>query len=300
MPEKTRTFRKKEEYAFAYLMVAPSIIGLVILNIIPFFETIYMSFSKAAFFGDWEFAGLTNYKNMFQNPEFWQSTSNTLLFVLYTVPIGVILALIVAVLLNTEIKGKTTFRAVFFLPIVVAPAAVAMVWKWMFNTEFGIINIVLDSLGLPTNNWITNPSTVLFSCAIVSIWNTVGYDAILLLSGLQAIPNVYYEAARIDGASGIKQFFTITIPLVSPTMFFVIVMRAMNSLKVFDIIYMMIEKSNPAVKNARPLLGMFYHYSFEVGDKGYGSAIVIWTFLIISVFTLIQFIGQKKWVNYDV
>lgn len=297
---KSKRIKKRQEYGFAYLMVAPSIIGLVILNIIPFFQTIYMSFSKAAFFGEWEFAGLTNYRNMFENPEFWQATLNTLLFVLYTVPIGVILALIVAVLLNSEIKGKTIFRAIYFLPIVVAPAAVAMVWKWMFNTDFGIINITLDALGLPTNNWITNPSTVLISCAIVSIWSTVGYDAILILSGLQAIPDVYYEAARIDGASNIKQFFSITIPLVSPTMFFVVVMRAMNSLKVFDIVYMMIEKSNPARKNARPLLGMFYQYAFEVGDKGYGSAIVIWTFIIISVFTLIQFIGQKKWVNYDV
>lgn len=297
---KSKGTNKRQEYGFAYLMIAPSIIGLIILNIIPFFQTIYMSFSKASFFGDWEFAGLTNYMSMFKNSEFWQSTINTLLFVLYTVPVGVILALLVAVLLNSKIKGRTVFRAIYFLPVVVAPAAVVMVWKWMFNTDFGIINICLEGLGLPTNNWITNPSTVLISCSIVSIWSTIGYDTILILSGLQAIPDVYYEAARIDGANSVRQFFNITIPMVSPTMFFVVVMRAMNSLKVFDIVYMMIEKSNPARKNALPLLGLFYRYAFEVGDKGFGSAIVIWTFIIISVFTLIQFIGQKKWVNYDV
>lgn len=290
---------QRKDYVIAYLMVAPAIIGLIILNIVPFLETIYMSFSKSALFGAWEFAGLSNYIKMLQDSEVWQTTLNTLLFVVYTVPVGVALALILAVFINSEIRGRTIFRAIYFLPMVVAPAAVAMVWKWMFNTEFGIINNVLSSIGLPTTNWITNPSTVMLSCGIVAIWSAVGYDAILLMSGLQAISTTYYEAAKIDGAGSIKQFFSITVPLISPTMFFVVIMRTMSSLKVFDLIYMMIEDSNPAVKNARPLLGLFYRYSFEIGNKGYGSVIVLWTFFIISIFTVIQFVGQKKWVNYD-
>lgn len=291
---------QRNNYIFAYLMVAPSIIGLIILNIIPFLQTIYMSFSKSSLFGEWEFAGFQNYIKMFQDSEVWQATANTLLFVFYTVPVGIMLALILAVLLNSDIKGRTTFRTIYFLPMVVPPAAVALVWKWMFNTEFGIINTVLRSIGFPTTNWLTNPSTVMLSCSIVAIWSSIGYDAILLLAGLQQIPHTYYEAAKIDGANAVKQFFHITVPLLSPIMFFVVIMRCMSSLKVFDLIYMMIEDTNPAVKNARPLLGLFYRYSFEIGDKGYGSVIVIWTFFIISIFTIIQFIVQKKWVTYDI
>lgn len=295
----TATYQRKD-YLFGYLMVAPSIIGLIILNIVPFFETILMSVSKQSTFGDMKFVGLKNFTKMFHDAEIWQTTGNTLLFVFYTVPVGIILALVLAAFLNADIKGKTLFRAIYFLPVVVPPAAVALVWKWMYNTDYGIINSVLKAVGLRGVNWLSNPSTVMLSIAIVSIWSSVGYDAILLLAGLQQIPDNYYEAATIDGASAAKQFFYITMPLVSPTMFFVLIMRCMSSLKVFDLIYMMIGNTDPAVKNARPLLGLFYRYSFEIGDKGYGSAIVIWTFLLIGVFTLIQFIAQKKWVTYDI
>ena len=283
----SKSTRIRKEYFIAYMMVAPTIIGLIILNIVPFFKTIWMSFSKSALFGAWEFAGLKNYIDMFQSSEFWKATLNTLEFLILTVPIGIALSLILAGLLNAKIRGKTVFRAIYFLPMVVAPAAVAMVWKWMYNTEFGIINTVLRAVGLPTNNWLTNPSTVLLSVAVVAIWSAVGYDAILLLSGLQAIPLSYYDAARVDGAGGFKQFIYITLPLLSPTTFFVLIMRCMASLKVFDLIYMMVEDSNPAIQSARPLLGMFYRQSFEVGNKGYASAIVLWVFFIISIFTLL-------------
>ena len=155
------------------LMVAPTIIGLLVLNIWPFIETIYMSFSKSLPFGEFEFEGLDNYIEMFQNPEFWKATGNTILFCILTVPVGIFLALLVAVLLNSKIRGRTTFRAIFFLPMVVAPAAVAMVWKWMFNTEYGIINTLLGH----SVNWITDPNIVMITCAIVAIWSSIGYDA---------------------------------------------------------------------------------------------------------------------------
>ena len=161
------------------LMMAPTSLGLMILNIIPFFQTIYMSFSKTKAFGAYQFCGLENYLEMFRNAEFWKANWNSIYFCILTVPVGVFLALIVAVLLNAKIKGKTAFRAIFFLPMVVAPAAVAMVWKWIFNAEYGILNQVLG-----TNiRWLTDPKIVLVTCAIVSIWSSIGYDAVLLLSG---------------------------------------------------------------------------------------------------------------------
>lgn len=186
------------------VMIAPTIIGLMILNIIPFFQTIYMSFSKTKAFGAYQFCGLENYLEMFRNAEFWKANWNSLYFCILTVPVGVFLALIVAVLLNAKIKGKTAFRAIFFLP------------------------------------------------------------------------------------------------MVSPTLFVVLIMRLMASLKVYDLIYMMVEQTNPALTSAQSLMYLFYRESFVAGNKGYASAIVVWTVLLIGLVTLVQFIGQKKWVNYEV
>ena len=184
----------RDGYVWGYLMVAPTIIGLIVLNIVPFFQTIYMSFSKSKAFGAYQFCGLENYIEMFKSPEFWKATWNSIYFCILTVPIGVFLALLVAVLLNAKIKGKTAFRAIYFLPMVVAPAAVAMVWKWIFNTEYGILNSLLGN----NIRWLTDPKIVLITCAIVAIWSAIGYDAVLLLSGIQNISRTLYEAAGAD------------------------------------------------------------------------------------------------------
>ena len=291
--------KRTRKYGTGLLMIAPTIIGLIILNIIPLIQTFILSMQDASAFGAAQFVGLDNYIKMFQSSEMWKATFNTLLFVVYTVPVGIVISLVIAVLLNAKIKGKTLFRAVFFMPMIVAPAAIAMVWKLLFNAEFGIINTVLRTIGFEGTNWLTNDNTILLVCAIVTIWSAVGYDAIILLSGLQGISSTYYEAAKLDGASGIQSFFHITLPMVSPTLFFTIIMRVMGSLKVFDVIYMMIESSNPAINSARTLMGLFYRESFELGNRGYGSAIVIWTLFIIGAVTVIQFVGEKKLVNYD-
>ena len=278
------------------IMVAPTILGLLVLNIWPFIQAIYMSFSKSKPFGMFEFEGLDNYIEMFQNTEFWKANWNTIFFCVLTVPVGIFLALLVATLLNSKIRGRTTFRAIFFLPMVVAPAAVAMVWKWIFNSQYGIINTLL---GLHIG-WLTDSNIVLITCAVVQIWSNIGYDAVLLLAGLQNISPTLYEAADLDGASKTRQFFDITLPMVSPTLFVVLIMRLMSSLKVFDLIYMMVDDANPALNDAQSLMSLFYRESFIAGDKGYASAIVVWTVLLIGVVTVLQFVGQKKWVNYEV
>ena len=278
------------------IMVAPTILGLLVLNIWPFIQAIYMSFSKSKPFGMFEFEGLDNYIEMFQNTEFWKANWNTIFFCVLTVPVGIFLALLVATLLNSKIRGRTTFRAIFFLPMVVAPAAVAMVWKWIFNTQYGIINQLLSA----NIGWLTDSQIVLVTCSVVQIWSNIGYDAVLLLAGLQNISVSLYEAADLDGASKVRQFFSITLPMVSPTLFVVLIMRLMSSLKVFDLIYMMVDSSNPVLNDAQTLMSLFYRESFIAGDKGYAAAIVVWTVLLIGLVTLVQFIGQKKWVNYEV
>ena len=293
---KTRTKLGRQDTMWGLLMVAPTILGLVLLNFIPFIQTIILSFSSTKAFGAYQFSGLENYAKMFSDAEFWKATWNSIYFCILTVPVGVFLALLVATLLNAKIKGKTAFRAIYFLPMVVAPAAVAMVWKWMFNGQYGIINSILGA----HIQWLTNPNIVLIACAVVAIWSAIGYDAVLLLSGIQNISKTYYEAASLDGASKVQQFFSITLPMVSPTLFVVLIMRLMASLKVYDLIYMMVEQTNPSLTSAQSLMYLFYRESFVAGNKGYASAIVLWTVLLIGIVTAVQFIGQKKWVNYDV
>ena len=286
----------KREQNWAYIMVAPTIIGLIVLNLWPFVQTLYTSFCEHLGFGNYKFVGLQNYIDIFQRPEFWRATWNTIYFCILTVPLGLFLSLLVAMLLNAKIKGKGAFRTIFFLPMVCAPAAVTMVWRWIFNGEYGILN---QAMGTRVG-WITDPGVVMFACAIVAIWSNIGYDAVLLLAGLQNISKSYYEAASIDGASKVTQFFHITLPMVSPTLFVVMIMRLMASVKVYDLIYMMVEDTNPAVTSVQSLMYLFYRESFVAGSRGSGSAIVIWTVLLIGVVTVIQFAGQKKWVNYDV
>lgn len=286
----------KREQNWAYIMVAPTIIGLVVLNLWPFVQTLYTSFCEHLGFGHYKFVGFQNYIDIFQRPEFWRATWNTIYFCILTVPLGLFLSLLVAMLLNAKIKGKGAFRTIFFLPMVCAPAAVTMVWRWIFNGEYGILN---QAFGTHIG-WITDPNVVMIACAIVAIWSNIGYDAVLLLAGLQNISKSYYEAASIDGANKVTQFFHITLPMVSPTLFVVMIMRLMASVKVYDLIYMMVEDTNPAVTSVQSLMYLFYRESFVAGSRGSGSAIVIWTVLLIGLVTVIQFIGQKKWVNYDV
>jgi multiple sugar transport system permease protein len=286
----------RREENWGYIMIAPTIIGLIVLNIWPFIQTLYTSFCEHLGFGHYKFIGIGNYIDVFQRPEFWRATWNTIYFCILTVPIGLFLSLLVAMLLNAKIKGKGIFRTIFFLPMVCAPAAVAMVWRWIFNGEFGILNQILGT----HINWVTDSKVVMIACAVVAIWSNIGYDAVLLLAGLQNISKSYYEAANIDGANKMVQFFHITLPMVSPTLFVVMIMRLMSSVKVYDLLFMMVEETNPAVTSVQSLMYLFYRESFVAGSRGTGSAIVIWTVLLIGLITVVQFLGQKKWVNYDV
>lgn len=280
-------------------MVAPVIIGLIVLNIYPFIDSIIMSLYKSQGLGPAKFVGLQNYVKMFKDKQLWQSTWNSFYFVILTVPVGVFIALLLAVLLNSKIKGRDVYRCIYFLPMVVAPAAVAMVWRWIFNAEVGILNQMLSVFGIRGLNWLSDPNLAIVSIAIIAIWSAVGYDLVMILAGLQSISASYFEAAEIDGANAVQRFFNITVPLISPTLFFVVLMRTMNSLKQFDTVYLLIKQTNPAYKKSITLMVMFYREAFEKFNKGYASAIVMWSFVIIMIFTVFQFVAEKKLVHYD-
>ena len=295
-------FKKKgslNEALWGWAMVAPTIIGLIVLNIIPIFQTLKMSFHKSGDFGRNDiFVGFENYQRMLGDAQVWQATWNTFKYNLLVVPATVTLAIFLAVLLNSKIRGKHLYRTIFFLPMVAAPAAVTMVWKWLYNTDFGLINFVLGKMGIGQINWIEDPKIAMYSIALIGIWSTVGYSMILILAGLQEIPKDYYEAAKIDGASPAKQFFQITLPLVSPTLFFVVVTSIIQSMQVFDVIYMMEDIRSPAYDKTVSLVYLFYNNSFKYTDKGYGSTIVILLLVIILLITALQMKAQKKWVYY--
>lgn len=299
---KRKKYSKKavNEWCWAWFLIAPTIIGLIILNIIPMIQTFVLSFYKSGDFGRGNiFVGFTNYTKMFADTQVWSAVANTLLYTLIVVPGTIIISLILAVLLNGKIRGQSVFRTIYFIPMVAAPAAVTMVWKWLYNKQFGLINHMLTSVGLPAQDWINDPGIALLSISIIGIWSTIGYDMVLLLAGLQEIPKDYYEASDIDGAGPMRKFFMITLPLISPTMFFVTVTAIIQSMQVFDFIYMMIDVTSPAYNSAVSLVYLFYNNSFKYSDKGYGSAVVVLLLVIIMIITAIQLKIEKKWVNYN-
>lgn len=293
---KKGTSRERNEFMWGWLFILPTMVGLIILNIIPIFQTIYQSFFKTGDFGKGNiFIGAENYIRLLSDGEVWQSVLNTFKYAIVEVPFSIALSLVLAVLLNRKMKGVSTYRTIFFLPMVAAPAAVAMVWRWLFNTEFGLLNHVFHS----STQWISDPRIAVFSIAVIGIWSIIGYNMVLFLAGLQEIPRDYYEAADIDGANGIEQFFNITIPLLSPTIFFVSITRIIGGLQVFDLIFMVMDRNNPALYKTQSIVYLFYQNSFVENNKGYGSTIVVLLIAIIMVITVFQMIAQKKWVYYN-
>lgn len=288
-----------KRYMWAYGFIAPSLILICVLNLWPILQTFYFSLNEVRGFQSPVFVGLSNYMALFGDEEFWKSLMNTCIYTVVTVPVGVILSLITAVFLNASIKGKSFFRVLYFLPVISAPAAVAMVWRWLYNSDFGLINYILSVLHIQGPNWIADSRVVLGSVMIVGIWSLVGYNMVILLAGLQDIPGSYYEAAQIDGADSLKQFLHITVPLVSPTLFFVVLTTMISSLQVFDHIYMMLDSTNPALKSGESIVYLFYKYTFANNNKGYGSAIATVLLFLVMLLTVIQMKVQKKWVHYQ-
>lgn len=297
--EKMRKKSRKKEYGWGYLMISPLVLGLGIFYFYPVFKVFFDSFHEVGAFNKTKWIGLANYEKMFQDPVMWQALGNTVKYVIIIVPSTIILALLLATFLNMGIKGRSFFRVVYFIPAITMGAAVAMIWRWMYNGDYGIINFILNKLGMESVQFLSDPSTALVSISIVSIWSTVGYNMIILLAGIQGISKSYYEAAAIDGANGVKQFFHVTLPLVTPTLFFVMITSLISTFQTFDTIYMMVNKKSLAMEATQSMVVYFYRNAFEYSKKGYASALAVFLFLIIMVITAIQMKMQKKWVNYE-
>ena len=294
--KKKMTPRQKNEMIWGWAFILPTILGLIILNFYPAINTLWQSLCKTGDFGRGNtFVGVANYQKVLTSAETWQSLWNTIKYTIIEVPFGVIIAMVLAVLLNKKLKGTGAFRTIFFLPMVCAPAAIAMVWKWLYNQQFGLLNNIFG-----TNiAWISDPRIAWLSIAIIGVWSIIGYNMVLFIAGLQEIPGDYYEAAQLDGANGIQQFINITMPLLSPTTFFIVQTRLIGALTMFDLMFMVMDKTNVALNKTQSIVYLFYTYAFTNGDKGYGAAIVMVLVAFIMVVTFIVQRAERKYVFYN-
>ena len=173
-----------------------------------------------------------------------------------------------------------------------------MVWRWLYNSDYGLINYALSLIGIKGPWWLGDPKFSILAIAIVGIWSAIGYNMVILLAGLQEIPRDYYESASLEGAGPIKQFFSITLPLVSPSLFFVVITTVINALQVFDVIYLMFDSKSEVIMHTQSLVYLFFKHSFILSNKGYGAAIVVLLLVVIGLITALQMKLQKKWVHY--
>ena len=240
--------------------------------------------------------GIDNYRQVVRDPEFRTALWNTVAIAAPNVVLRLAFSLALAMALNSNIRFRSFYRIIFFMPVITMPVAIATIWKWLYDPAFGPINSVLDRLGLGRPEWLSNPETAIIAVVIVLLWSGVGYDMIIFLAGLQAIPKDYYDAAALDGAGSWQRFRDVTLPLLTPTTFFLLVIGVIASLQVFDLVFVMtrIDQTNQ--------LPTVVYYLYEEGFRNFrmGYAITVaWVLLaIILVFTLIQFRLQRRWVHY--
>lgn len=276
----------RKNHMAAFLFLTPSLLFFAIFFFFPLFFTIYLSFHQWDMLGDAVFIGFANYLSLMDDERFIKTLVNTFLFVGVTIVIMPALSLGVAILLNLVTFAAWFWRLLFFLPIVTSVVAMSLVWQYIFDPTYGPLNEILKFLGFTPRGWIMNPDESLVSVIILMLWQGVGYYAIIYLAGLQSIPEEYYEAARIDGANGWQQFFSITLPLLQPTTIFVFVMVAINSFQVFTQVFVL---TNGGPVDSSNVLGLYiYQTAFEFLNMGKASSMAVILFLLVLGVSLFQ------------
>jgi len=280
-----------------YLFFSPGLVGFLVFMAFPIMFSLYLSFTSYNMYNSPKWIGLLNYRIIFtQDDLFYKSLYNTLYYVAISVPLNTIFGILIAVLMNQKIRGMRLFRTIFFLPSVVSGVAVALLWQWILDGNFGLLNTFLSKIGIEGPGWLTDENWSKFSLILMNLW-AVGGGMIVYLAGLQGIPRSLYEAATVDGAGRIRQFFTITIPMLSPTIFFNVIMGILGGFQVFLQAYIM----TGGGPNNSTLFYAFYLYNkaFKDLQMGYASALA-WILLIISMLlTLVVFATSKRWVYYE-
>lgn len=284
-----------------WLFVSPVVLGLLTWTLIPFATAFYFSLTKYDLLSTPIFTGLKNYNHLWHDPLFWQSVKVTLSFAAMFLPLSIISGLGMAILLNQNVRGIGLLRTAFYIPSIVPLVATAVLWIWLLNPQDGLVNLALTKLHLPTGLWLTDPGSALPSLVLMGLWS-VGGGMIVYLAGLQGVPEEYYEAAKIDGAGALGQFSHITLPIISPTMFYQLVLGLIASMQYFTQAFVLGGTSTGglgAPLNSTLFQTIYiYQIAFNYYQMGYACALSVALFVMILALTLVVFGTQRFWVFY--
>jgi multiple sugar transport system permease protein len=295
-PARKRSSAAAREALHAYVFMSPAILGLLLFTLGPMVASLLLSFTEYNLLRPPQWIGLENYQDMFEERLFWQAVRVSSIYSVVSVPLGLALALGLAVLLNHKMRGILLFRSIYYLPTVIAGVGVAMLWRWLFNAEFGIINVLLDRVGIDGPAWLLDKNWALTALIITSLWG-IGGTTLIFLAGLQGIPQELYEAAEIDGAGRWSQFSSITLPLLSNVTFFNLVLGIIGALQVFTDAFVI---TGGGPNHATLFLSFYlYQHGFKFLNMGYASAIAWFMFLVVMALTLVVFKSSPMWVFYE-
>lgn len=292
--------KNKSDAVSGYLFLLPALLAFLLFIGAPMVITIVLSFFDYNMLQGSEWINFDNYIEFFKNPTSWQIIWNTFKLTLILVALHIVIALLLAFVIYKEKRGpvKYVYRTAVYLPSILTTASVAIAWYYMFNYDFGVFNWLFSQLGISGVKWLTSSSGVIVAICLFSLWKFVGTPFLYYLIGLQGIPDGYYEAAQIDGANKIQTFFHITLPMLTPTLFFVITITTINTFQIFDEPYII---TNGGPGNASRTLALHvYEKAFKAYEMGYASSVSVVLFIIVLVITIILYSTQNKWVTYDV
>lgn len=289
--------RGVRKWGWVLFFLFPSLFGLLVFIVGPVFFSLGLTLFKWNLLSPPEYIGLANYRELYYDARFWTAFKHTLTYIVLYVPSVFTTAFIAALLLNRPLRGRTFFRTAFYLPVVSSWVAVSMMWRWIFNPRYGLFNFLLKQIGIDGPAWLFDPDTALYAIVIASVWKDTGFSAVLFLAGLQNIPETYHEAAQIDGANPLQRLRHVTIPLITPTAFFVIITTLIGSFQIFDQAWLMPEKF--AQRGTSVIVQQIVNNAFRYQRMGYAATMSWLLFLAIFVVTVVQLRLQKRWVHYD-
>jgi len=291
-------YKKSQKIMTITLFLLPSLLGLLLFSLIPIGSSLYLSLTEwDVIGGPPQFIKFDNYLNILHSEEFWRVLKNTSYFIILYIPLILISSIAVGTILNQKYKGITIYRTLFFIPVLTSWVAGALIWRWVLSPEYGVINALLGYIGIEGPGWLYDKTWAMPGIVLASIWKDTGFFGLIMLAGLQGIDSTYYEAAEIDGAGGWAKLWRITLPLIIPTIFFVVVISIINSFQLFPQVTVMILDRNFAP--GQVFVERIYQYAFKYYKMGYATAFSWILFLLIFIVTLLQFKLQKRWVSYD-
>ena len=297
-PARTRRagwWSKHQRRLVPYLFIAPNIVLFTAFSFLPLLYAVYISFHDWSLIGEPVFTGIGNYRRLLHDSLFWRALANTLVYAVGTVPTSMAIGLLLALALNRRMPGRSFLRSLYFLPLVVSAVATGTIAAWMFNDNYGVINAIIVRLGGSRVAWLSSPFWALPSLVVTTLWVRVGFCMVVYLAALQSIPRMYYEAARIDGASPLRQFRHVTLPLLKPATFLLLVLSIIYSFHVFDLIYVM-TGGGPGFSTTM-LVQYIFRSAFVTSEMGYASAVGIALYALILGFTVLQWRASRQAEN---